>query len=55
MEIGIKGLQSVIVTEENTARSVGSGSLPVFATPAMAALMEKTAAKSVEPYLAEGE
>ena len=55
MEIGIKGLQSVIVTEENTARSVGSGMLPVFATPAMAALMEKTAAKSVEPYLAEGE
>ena len=55
MNIGIKGVQSVTVTEENTAKKVGSGMLPVFATPAMAALMEKTAALSVAPYLGEGE
>jgi predicted thioesterase len=55
MNIGIKGVQSVKVTEENTAKTVGSGMLPVFATPAMAALMEKTAALSVAPYLGDGE
>ena len=55
MNIGIKGVQSVTVTEKNTAKKVGSGMLPVFATPAMAALMEKTAALSVAPYLGEGE
>lgn len=55
MNIGIKGVQSVKVTEENTAKTVGSGMLPVFATPAMATLMEKTAALSVAPYLGDGE
>ena len=54
-EVGIKGKQSVNVTEENTAKTVGSGMLEVFATPAMAALMEKTAALSVAPYLDEGQ
>lgn len=33
------------VTEENTARAVGSGSLDVYATPCMAALMERAAAE----------
>ena len=33
------------VTEENTAVTVGSGSLAVYATPAMAALMERAAAE----------
>ena len=43
LNVGIKGCDSVTVTEENTAKKVGSGMLSVFATPAMAALMEKTA------------
>ena len=33
------------VTEEKTARVVGSGSLNVYATPCMAALMERAAAE----------
>ncbi|EKU72183.1 thioesterase family protein [Selenomonas sp. F0473] len=33
------------VTEKNTARVVGSGSLDVYATPCMAALMERAAAE----------
>ena len=44
-----------MVREENTAQAVGSGTLPVFATPAMTALMEKAAWTSLAPYLSEGE
>ena len=46
---GIKGTQEVVVSEENTAKTMGSGALDVFATPAMIALMEKTAWESVQP------
>ena len=54
MEAGITGTQTITVTEENTAKVMGSGALDVFATPAMIALMEKTAWESVQPYLEEG-
>jgi Predicted thioesterase len=54
VETGIKGRKETVVTEENTARKVGSGLLPVFATPAMIALMELTASDSVSAYLEEG-
>ena len=40
LEAGIKGREEVMVTEENSAAAVGSGLLPVFATPAMVALMD---------------
>ena len=43
METGIIGQEELIVNETNTAEALGSGSLAVFATPAMIALMEKTA------------
>lgn len=55
LKVGIKGYAEAQVTNENTARTVGSGFLPVFATPMMAALMEKTAAKSVQGELGDGE
>lgn len=55
LEVGIKGCAQVQVTNENTAKAVGSGFLSVFATPMMAALMEKTAAESVQGELGEGE
>ncbi len=55
LKTGIKGVQEVQVTEDNTALTLGSGTLLVFATPAMIALMEKTAWESVAPYLEEGE
>ena len=54
LEAGIKGTQEVKVTEENTALTMGSGPLKVFATPSMIALMEKTAWQSVAPHLEEG-
>ena len=53
--VGIKGRAEDVVREENTAQAVGSGTLPVFATPAMTALMEKSAWTSLAPYLNEGE
>ena len=55
LPIGLVGRAETRVTEENTAAAMGSGLLPVFATPAMLALMEQAAASSVQPYLAEGE
>lgn len=55
MEAGIKNEKNIVVTDEVTASKVGSGLLPVYATPSMIALMEGTCAESVQPYLAEGE
>lgn len=54
MDTGIKGFKEIIVTKELTARSMGSGDLEVYATPAMVALMEGTAADSVKSELDEG-
>lgn len=55
LEVGIKGRQQVKVREENSAAAMGSGTLKVFATPAMVVLMEETAWKSVAEHLAQGE
>ena len=52
---GIKGTGERLVTEENTAKALGSGEPEVLATPAMIALIEETAWKSVAGELGEGE
>ena len=51
LETGIRGKQSVAVTPENTAKTMGSGTLNVFATPALVALAEKTCWMSVADAL----
>lgn len=45
---GMKRQVTAKVTDENTAIAMKSGSLPVFATPAMTALMEQAAAELVD-------
>jgi len=55
LQPGIKGEQTVTVTKDNTAAAFGSGSVAVLATPAMVALMERTARLSVERYLEPGQ
>lgn len=55
LEAGIINTIDMIVTDEKTAKAVGSGGLEVFATPALIALAEKTAYESVVPYLEEGQ
>ena len=54
LEAGIKGRKESTVTKELSAEVLGSGLLPVYATPAMVALMEGAASESVAPYLEEG-
>ena len=54
LETGIRGAQSVLVTAANTAKTMGSGTLEVFATPALVALAEKTCWMSVADALGEG-
>ena len=55
LQVGARGRAQCVVTEENTAAAVGSGLLPVFATPQMIALMENAAVNAVQAGLNEGE
>lgn len=54
MEKGLRYESVATVGDENTAVGMGSGDLPVFATPAMAALMENAAMMAVAGHLPAG-
>ena len=55
LTVGCKGKAETVVTEQNTAAAVGSGLVPVFATPYMIALMENAAVNAVQAHLEEGQ
>lgn len=51
--VGLKGEVSSFVEREDTAAEVGSGSLLVYATPCMVALMEGAACDAIADILPE--
>lgn len=55
IQVGIKKTIDTIVNDNLTAEKVGSGSLKVFATPAMIATMEKASMELVSEFLGDDE
>ena len=55
LTVGSKGKAETVVTKANTAAAVGSGLVPVFATPYMIALMENAAVHAAQAGLEEGQ
>jgi predicted thioesterase len=53
--IGMKGSAESYVERDDTAAEVGSGSLLVYATPCMVALMEGAACEAIAEDLPEGQ
>lgn len=51
--VGMKGQATTMVEREDTAYEVGSGSLLVYATPCMVALMEGAACEAISTALPE--
>lgn len=51
---GLKGESSIVVADEHTAPHVGSGVVPVLATPVMVNLLEAAALAAVEKHLPRG-
>ncbi len=51
--VGAKGKAQSFVEREDTALEVGSGSLLVYATPCMVALMEGAACEAIASFLPE--
>ena len=54
IETGQKHISELAVTDAVTAIALGSGDMPVLATPAMMALMENAAMMAVRDALPEG-
>ena len=52
--VGMKGVAQTSVEREDTAYEVGSGSLLVYATPCMVALMEGAACDAIEAAVPDG-
>lgn len=53
IQVGLTNKAETVVSAENTAKTMGSGCLNVFATPAMCALMEKAASDLLASLLDE--
>lgn len=55
LEMGKTATVNTVVSDKNTARAMGSGSLDVFSTPMMIALMEQAACECIATGLEEGQ
>ena len=55
LRAGVSGEAKGVVTADNTAVAMRSGDVPVFATPALVALMEESAVAALAPYLEAGQ
>ena len=53
--VGMKGEVSTLVEKEDTAEVVGSGSLLVYATPCMVALMEGAACEAIAAAMSDAQ
>lgn len=51
---GLTGVKELVVSMEQTASHLGSGGVPVYATPMMVLAMEEAARVAVEPFLEPG-
>jgi predicted thioesterase len=54
VEAGLKGEARLVVGEADTAIAVGSGTVPVLATPRVIALCEEATMNAVRSHLPEG-
>lgn len=52
--LGVMGYAATVVNSDNTAVSMGSGTLPIFASPAMACLIEQAAVGALQAFLPLG-
>ena len=55
VELGMRGRAAAVAAEEDTARALGSGTVPVLATPRMIALLEQAAVNAVQSELLPGQ
>ena len=53
--VGMKGEAATMAEREDTAMEVGSGSLLVYATPCMVALMEGAACEAIQEALSDSQ
>lgn len=54
LDLSLKSKFEITVTNDLTAEIIGSGTLPVLATPSLALFMEKACVNCVEPHMDAG-
>ena len=55
LKLGLKGKEQAIVSLSKSAKEMGSGSLEVFATPSLVALMEAASVNCIHGLLEQGQ